>query len=72
MPRTMDNIGFYSRLGFVPGRLTITTTLESAYADLPARLIGRLSPQAREDALAECRALVQRILRGTTTRARSG
>src|SRR5678816_2313943 len=26
MPRTMDNIGFYSRLGFLPGRLTITAT----------------------------------------------
>ena len=24
MPRTMDNIGFYSRLGFVPGHLTVT------------------------------------------------
>jgi len=24
MPRTVDNIGFYSRLGFVPGHLTVT------------------------------------------------
>jgi GNAT superfamily N-acetyltransferase len=64
MPRTMDNIGFYSRLGFLPGRLTITTTLEAAYSELPAVLIGRLSPQARDDALATCRALVQRLLPG--------
>lgn len=64
MPRTMDNIGFYSRLGFVPGRLTITTTLEAAYGDLPARQMSRLSPAARDDALAECRALVQRLLPG--------
>ncbi len=64
MPRTMDNIGFYSRLGFLPGRLTITTTLEAAYADAPARLLSRLSPAAREDAIAECRALVQRMLPG--------
>jgi len=64
MPRTMDNIGFYSRLGFLPGRLTITTTLEAAYADVPARLLGRLSPAARDDAIAECRALVQRMLPG--------
>ena len=64
MPRTMDNIGFYSRLGFLPGRLTITTTLEAAYGDLPATLIGRLSTQARDDVLAECRALVQRLLPG--------
>ena len=64
MPRTMDNIGFYSRLGFRPGRLTITTTLEAAYIDTPAQLIGRLSPHAREDALAACRALVQQLLPG--------
>ena len=64
MPRTMDNIGFYSRLGFSPGRLTITTTLEATLADVPARLLGRLSGTAREDTLAECRALVQRLLPG--------
>jgi len=28
MPRTVDNIGFYSRLGFVPGCLTLTMTRE--------------------------------------------
>jgi GNAT superfamily N-acetyltransferase len=28
MPRTVDNIGFYSRLGFVPGHLTLTMTRE--------------------------------------------
>ena len=64
MPRTMDNIGFYSRLGFLPGRLTITTTLEAAYSEFPAILIGRLTPQARDDVLAACRALVQRLLPG--------
>jgi len=64
MPRTMDNIGFYSRLGFSPGRLTITTTLEAALADTPARLLGRLSGAARDEALAECRALVQRLVPG--------
>ena len=64
MPRTMDNIGFYARQGFLPGRLTITSTLEATYDDVPARLISRLSPTARDDALAECRALVQRMLPG--------
>src|SRR4029077_9219298 len=64
MPRTMDNIGFYSRLGFLPGRLTITMTLEAAYSDAPARLMSRLSPVLRADALLECRALVQRLLPG--------
>jgi len=64
MPRTMDNIGFYSRLGFHPGRLTITTTLEAAYSDIPATLLSRLSSTLRATALDECRALVQRLLPG--------
>ena len=29
MPRTVDNIGFYSKLGFVPGHLTLTMTAET-------------------------------------------
>src|SRR3954471_738441 len=28
MPRTVDNVGFYSRLGFVPGHLTLTLTVD--------------------------------------------
>lgn len=64
MPRTMDNIGFYSRLGFLPGRLTITTTLEAAYGEQPVTLLGRLSPSARQDAIGEARALVQRLQPG--------
>jgi GNAT superfamily N-acetyltransferase len=64
MPRTMDNIGFYSRLGFIPGRLTVTVTLDAAYADPPTQLLSRLSPQAREDAIAECAALVARLMPG--------
>jgi GNAT superfamily N-acetyltransferase len=64
MPRTMDNIGFYSRLGFAPGRLTITTTLEAALSDSPARLLGRLTGSSRDDVLAECRALVKQLVPG--------
>lgn len=64
MPRTMDNIGFYSRLGFLPGRLTITSTLEAAYIDAPSRLMSRMSPVMRDDAILECRSLVQRLLPG--------
>ena len=41
MPRTMDNIGFYSALGFVPARLTITLTLEAARSDGPVSLVSR-------------------------------
>ena len=64
MPRTMDNIGFYSRLGFVPGRLTLTTTLEANYADTPALVLGRLSPRDRDAAVQECRRVVQELLPG--------
>ncbi|HKO16201.1 MAG TPA: GNAT family N-acetyltransferase [Gemmatimonadaceae bacterium] len=60
MPRTMDNIGFYSRIGFVPGRLTLTTTLEAAYAGRPAVLLGRRSAHEKETAMAACRELLQR------------
>lgn len=64
MPRTMDNIGFYSRLGFLPGRLTLTTTIEAAYTEQPARLLSRMSPASRVDAMAECRALIDRLQPG--------
>ena len=37
MPRTVDNIGFYSRLGFMPGHLTITLVRDVA----PAAYRGR-------------------------------
>src|SRR3954464_12533674 len=42
MPRTMDNIGFYSALGFLPGRLTITLTVDAATGDRPPELLARL------------------------------
>jgi GNAT superfamily N-acetyltransferase len=64
MPRTMDNIGFYSRLGFLPGRLTITATLEAAYGETNAQVLGKLSPSGRGDAITACHDLVQRILPG--------
>jgi hypothetical protein len=64
MPRTMDNIGFYSTLGLVPGRLTLTVTVEAATAERPATMLGRLSRPAQADAIAECRALVNEIMPG--------
>ena len=54
MPRTMDNIGFYSQLGFVPGPLTITVTLDAATTDSPIALLGRLPQAERDDAIADC------------------
>jgi GNAT superfamily N-acetyltransferase len=64
MPRTMDNIGFYSSLGFVPGRLTITITLDGAHAEHAPVLLGRLSTGDQHDALGECRELVDGLLPG--------
>lgn len=58
MPRTMDNIGFYSSIGFVPGRLTLTTTVDASYADRPALLYGRLSSVEKDEMLLRCRELV--------------
>jgi N-acetylglutamate synthase-like GNAT family acetyltransferase len=64
MPRTMDNIGFYSRLGFNPGRLTLTMTLDAALAERPASLLARRSAQEKEATIAECRALLHTLAPG--------
>jgi hypothetical protein len=64
MPRTMDNIGFYSSLGFVPERLTVTLTLEAAAGAATTHLLGRLHEASRADAVAACRQLTDRCAPG--------
>ena len=64
MPRTMDNIGFYSQLGFVPGPLTITVTLDAATTDSSIVMLGRLTQRDRDDALDECAALTATLREG--------
>jgi GNAT superfamily N-acetyltransferase len=64
MPRTMDNIGFYSRLGFLPGWLTLTVTIDAAAADRPALLMGRLAAREKERTLEECAALLGHLAPG--------
>jgi len=64
MPRTMDNIGFYSGLGFLPSRLTITLTLDATSGDAPAQLYGRLSTRDKDEVLAECLTLTQAMVPG--------
>ena len=64
MPRTVDNIGFYSRIGLVPGHLTVTLVLDvprrgrrRSRAALQARLArggSRGLPEAHRGALAGC------------------
>src|SRR4051812_1811701 len=64
MPRTVDNIGFYSRLGFIPGHLTITLIHDvgrrpgetgERLADAGSHLASRLE---------ECRTLTERLAPG--------
>ncbi len=64
MPRTVDNIGFYSSLGYVPGHLTITITVEADYADHRIIQMGRLSESERDDLVARCGELARDIVPG--------
>jgi GNAT superfamily N-acetyltransferase len=68
MPRTMDNIGFYSSLGMLPGYLTLTVTVDAAYAQPPVHgigtRIGSMLPAEIDGALASCRELSNSLLAG--------
>jgi GNAT superfamily N-acetyltransferase len=64
MPRTMDNIGFYSTLGFLPGHLTLTLTLDAALSDHPSTQLSRLTEMEKSAAIAACRALTTRVMPG--------
>ncbi len=64
MPRTMDNIGFYSNLGFDPDRLTITLTLPAANHDSTGILLGRIHESDKAEWLRRCRELTQQLRPG--------
>ncbi|MGH7645377.1 MAG: GNAT family N-acetyltransferase [Gemmatimonadales bacterium] len=67
MPRTVENIGFYARLGFVPGHLTLTLTNDIALRGhrAPALLSERGPGTAAWDAvLGAARALVHDLAPG--------
>jgi GNAT superfamily N-acetyltransferase len=57
MPRTMDNVGFYSALGFTPGRLTVTLTLEGVRGRQQATLFSEIDEARRAQLLDRCTAL---------------
>lgn len=64
MPRTVDNIGFYSRIGLVPGRLTVTLVHDVPRRSLgAAELLSGTGPAWR-DRLEECRRLADRLVPG--------
>src|SRR5512135_908557 len=62
MPRTVENIGFYSRIGFVPGHLTVSV-VKDLDRDHPSTGAGeRLSRAANPAALLEaCRRLTEAV-----------
>ena len=65
MPRTMDNIGFYAGLGFVPGRLTLTLTVDATpLTDARPSVLSALGAGDRESVIAECAALTHRVRPG--------
>jgi hypothetical protein len=65
MPRTPENIGFYARLGFMPGFLTITLTNEITTRGQPAPLVlSRRSGDEKEAAMAAARRLVNELAPG--------
>ncbi|MBA3345277.1 MAG: GNAT family N-acetyltransferase [Gemmatimonadales bacterium] len=64
MPRTVDNIGFYSRIGLVPGHLTVTLVHEAPHR--AAASVERLSAAGTEagERIEECRRLTDDLLPG--------
>jgi GNAT superfamily N-acetyltransferase len=69
MPRTMDNIGFYSSLGMTPGFLTLTVTVDGVFAPpMSGRLhtlrLGALVGEELDEGIHACRALTASILEG--------
>ena len=65
MPRTVDNIGFYSGLGFIPGHMTVTLTVEATAASSVSGLLSSFGSAARETAIAECAALANAFSPGS-------
>ena len=65
MPRTPENIGFYARLGFIPGYLTITLTNEIATRGHPApALLSHRSAAERETVMDAARGLLSELVSG--------
>lgn len=65
MPRTPENIGFYARLGFAPGHLTITLTNEIATRGHPApSLLSHRPVEHRDGVMEAARHLVNDLMRG--------
>ncbi len=66
MPRTVENIGFYSQLGFAPGFLTVTLTVDVVQRSVRGRFVrlGELSPRDRSGWLQRCQETLNGLLPG--------
>lgn len=66
MPRTVENIGFYSRLGFLPKYLTMTMTGEASRRGVAGRFIrmSALAPAERDAMIERCRVRLDRSAPG--------
>jgi GNAT superfamily N-acetyltransferase len=64
MPRTVDNIGFYSRLGFVPANLTVTLTLDVPPASRIPQTLAALEPAERAVSINRCADLLHALAPG--------
>jgi hypothetical protein len=66
MPRTVENIGFYGRLGFVPGYLTVTMTGEASRRRVAGGsvLLSRLAARERAAITEQCRLRLDRSAPG--------
>lgn len=65
MPRTVDNIGFYTRMGFHPGHLTVTLSREVTGEPEPAGLRLSTTGQDRARWIDKCRELATAIRPGS-------
>lgn len=64
MPRTVDNIGFYSRIGLVPSHLTVTLVHDVSRRPVGAPELLSTAGTRWEERLEECRCLTDRVLPG--------
>jgi GNAT superfamily N-acetyltransferase len=64
MPRTVDNIGFYSRIGLVPAHLTVTLVHDVSRRSIGSAELLSAAGAAASDRLEECRLLTHRVLTG--------
>ncbi len=67
MPRTVENIGFYARLGFLPGYLTVTMSQDIAVrrrAQAAPVVLSRMPPADQAHAVGDVRDLVSALVPG--------